>query len=292
MINVYSEFDTLKIVLVHSAENVVDCSMDRWKQFLTPEEFTKHLETGPVDRNIFIEQIKSMHLFLEKKGVKLIYAKTIKNAVCQAFTRDPGFVIGNTFFIGSMRDHFRVDEANGFSELQKSFPQVQDLRNEGCQIEGGDVMIINKETVFIGTGEISNQQGFDLVYFHLKNKGFKNIVRIKHEALHLDCCLSPLPNGKAFFAERLLPIESREILKNYFSEFIPLDRDEESINLAANFFWISPSEVMSNSNTPKTNIILKDFGYKVNVFDFSHVTRMWGSIRCTICPLLRDSNVN
>ena len=115
-----------------------------------------------------------------------------------------------------------------------------------------------------------------------------DVVRVPHEALHLDCCLAPLPNGEALYAAAWLPKSSVAALARHFKRLIPLNRDEATRHLAANIVWLDRRTVVSSTATKKTNALLRGKGYVVIELAFSDLVRQWGGFRCAVCPVQRD----
>jgi arginine deiminase len=70
---------------------------------------------------------------------------------------------------------------------------------------------------------------------------------------------------------------------------IPLNRDEATRHLAANIVWLDRRTVVSATTTEKTNALLRSKGYDVIELPFSDLVRQWGSFRCAVCPIQRDS---
>lgn len=288
-LKISNEFNTLAIVISHDASNVVNMSNADWEKYIDKKEIDKHPETGPINRDLFIEQHKIFRDLLVNSKVKLISPDTQKNTPTQVFTRDPSFVIRDTIFIGSMRDSYRYSEVKGLSNITEHIEHVVNLQASDTIIEGGDIIVLNDgNIVLVGIGQITNDVGYQKLYNHLKIMGIEKIEKIPHSALHLDCCLAPLPDGEALFSTKNLPSSSREILEKYFKKMTPLDKIEDEKFLASNVLWLNPEEVVSNTLTKKTNDYLRSKKYFVHELDFSQPISMWGSFRCATCPLLRE----
>ena len=105
--------------------------------------------------------------------------------------------------------------------------------------------------------------------------------------MHLDCCLAPLPNGSALYHARGLSQKEPAGPQKGLPELIPLDPDEADRSLAANLLWIDRKNVVSGTRTPEDERPPASLGYTVHPLDFTNVKRMWGSFRCTVCPILR-----
>ena len=98
--------------------------------------------------------------------------------------------------------------------------------------------------VLVGTNRHTNEAGIRNLRGHLAAAG-ANVVRVPHRALHLDCCLAPLPNGEALVAADHLPPETVSLLRTHFHELIPLIAREAALQLAANLLWLDETQVVS-----------------------------------------------
>lgn len=144
--------------------------------------------------------------------------------------------------------------------------------------EGRRVLVeMNRHTNEAGCGKLAN---------HFARSGVE-VIRVPHRALHLDCCLAPLPNRAAFYCASKLPNASVNVLRGCFKPLISLDPNEAELHLAANVFWINERKVVSSAVTGQTNRLLRDKGYEVIELDFSQLVCLWGSFRCVVCPLER-----
>jgi len=290
-INIRNEFDEMRTAICHDASNVVDMSMEQWRQVVGSKKLQAHPETGPVDRELFIGQHKRFRDLLEDRGVELLVPDTQPGAVCQAFARDPSFAIGNTMFIGSMREPYRNPEIHGLSSIVQDIGRVVSLGKGGGVIEGGDVMLLdNGSVVLIGTGQTTNNLGYNELRRYLELMGVERVQRIPHNAVHLDCCLAPLPNGEALYSSENLPEDSQRKLEPFFKRMIPLDKTESEILLAANILWLNPQEVVSSVAARTTNGYLRQRGYAIHELEFTEPIHMWGGFRCAVCPVLRVSS--
>lgn len=286
-VSVHDEFAKLRTAIVHDASNATDLTMDDWRSFLPPEYLAQHPETGPSSKERLIEQHGRLRTLLTDNGVDLLSPEPQEEAVGQVFARDPCFAIGGTLFVGGLRDAWRHAETVGLRDIRTRFERVIDLSGDGATIEGGDVMVLDRR-VLVGTNMHTDAGGIRNLSNALAGSGI-DIVRVPHKALHLDCCLAPLPNGEALYAPRKLPDSSISLLANYFVRLIALDPDEADRHLAANVLWLDNRSVVSGVVTKKTNALLREKGYKVIELDFSDLVSQWGSFRCVVCPIEREA---
>jgi len=251
-----------------------------------------HPEAGPSTAQEFVEQFQGIHRELEKHGVRLIHATPVDGAFCQAFARDVIFTVRDLCFRCAMSADYRKREPEGTDTLLSRMPQssVIDLTKEGPDVilEGGDVRLLNSDLVLVGTGEISNGAGVSALREHLTGIGVE-VRQVSHSALHLDCCLAPLPNGKALYDVTKLSSESLQLLAQDFPQGMEaLDQQEASHSLAANMLWINEHTVLSSKATPLTNERLRAMGFKVIELQIDSLNKVWGGIRCAVAEVLRD----
>ena len=287
-IRVLDEFATLRSVILHHPENAIDLTAEEFEKVVPPDELREHPETGPVSKARVKEQHARLHELFDRFGVAVQPPDPHPMAFCQVFTRDPCFVIGETLFMGALRDSHRLPETAGLDRLRAQVDQVAALSSETGTIEGGDIFILQGgRLVLVGMNRHSTEAAVRWLASIVELSGAR-VVRVPHRALHLDCCLAPLPNGEALFTPGKLPDTSLEMLRPLFGRLRMLDELEGMRHLAANIFWLDPENVVSSRANPKTNEVLRSLGYHVHTLDFSDLVAMWGSVRCVTCPLERE----
>ena len=196
---------------------------------------------GPSSKARLVKQHAGLRKILARRGVTLLTPEAEHTAAGQVFTRDPCFAIGERLFIGGLRDEWRHAETTGLSDIRARCESVIDLSGDGATIEGGDVMVFgSSRRVLVGLSRHTNAAGFQKLSDALAGSGL-DVVRVPHDALHLDCCLAPLPNGEALYTAAWLPKSTVSALARYFKRLIPLNRDEATRHLAANIVWLDRS---------------------------------------------------
>jgi N-dimethylarginine dimethylaminohydrolase len=285
-INVKDEFSPLRVVIAHDALNAIDISMEDHRRLIEPELLQEHPETGPIFRQSVIEQQAQFLEFLNRNGVEVLSPNPQAAAFCQVFTRDPCFAVGDTVFLGSLRDPYRHPEVAGLVDIGRASSAVAALWGNGAMIEGGDVFVIDGgRTALVGMHRHTNEHGRCLLAAHLEGRGTE-VVAVPHKALHLDCCFAPLPNGEALIARDRLCDLGLQQLEHRF-QLIDLDPAEATLHLAANLLWLDERRALSGTSARRTNELLRSKGYEVHELDFSQMVCMWGSLRCVTCPLVR-----
>jgi N-dimethylarginine dimethylaminohydrolase len=287
-IRVQDEFAKLRTAIVHDGSNAIDISLDDWRDFLPPDELARHPESGSSSKARLVEQHARFRQVLADHRVNLLAPEPQEEAFGQVFARDPCFAIGDRLFVGGLCDDWRQAETTGLRDLRTRLEPVIDLSGDGATIEGGDVMVLDSgRRALVGMNHHTNWGGFRNLSSALAGSGIE-VVAVPHEALHLDCCLAPLPNGEALYAADKLPESSVARLAKYFVRLIPLDPDEAARHLAANLFWLDRHTAVSGRVTTTTNAILRAKGYDVIELDFSDLVTLWGGFRCVVCPIERE----
>jgi dimethylargininase len=287
-VRVLDEFAKLRSVIIHDPENAIDITAEELEKVVQPEELREHPETRPVSKARVKEQHARLRELFDRFGVAVQSPDPQPWAFCQVFTRDPCFVLGETLFVGALRDGYRHSETTGLAQLRAQVDRVTALSGEGARIEGGDIFILQGgQLVLVGMNRHTSEAAVRWLASEVEQWGAR-VVRVPHQALHLDCCLAPLPNGEALFTPGKLPDTSLEILRPLFGRLRMLDKLEGMRHLAANMFWLDPENVVSSTANPKTNEVLRSLGYRVHALDFSDLVAMWGSVRCVTCPLERE----
>src|SRR5262249_2419730 len=181
---------------------------------------------------------------LTEHRVELLSPETQKDAFCQVFARDPCFAVGDTLYVGKLRDEWRHAETLGLKPIRDKVEHVVELSGKDVTIEGGDVMVLPPgNVVLIGMHRHTSDRGFKVFADALAKRDIGTIP-VPHTALHLDCCLAPLPNGQALYAAEKLPKSSVAVLAKVFDKLTALDEHEARTNLSANMFWLDTDRVV------------------------------------------------
>ena len=85
---------------------------------------SEHPETGASSRAKLLAQHEAFCKVLADAGVRLLSPAPQPAAAYQVFARDPAFVIGDTLFVGRMKDASRQTETAGLRELRQQFVNV------------------------------------------------------------------------------------------------------------------------------------------------------------------------
>ena len=298
--NIHNEHSSLKSVVVGIA--------DSWGKIPTPKKAIdpksrEHILAGTYpSENDVKNELEGLVEILEKEGV-LVYRPQNVDGLNQVFTRDVGVVITNKLIRTSMIAD-RAPEWNGIEPLFSGLSSENILTPpDGVRIEGGDVMPMGDE-IWVGIGDSedfdvfktarTNEAAVDWLKEKFPNHTVWSFALSKSDtdprlnALHLDCCLSPLGLGHAIFhPEGMKNQADRELVRDFFEGKI-IEVDSESMyHMHCNLFSISPSTVISGKGFDRVNAQLRDWGYRVIETPMNETSKMEGLLRCVTLPISR-----
>ena len=246
------------------------------------------------------------------------------------FTRDPFASIGNGVSIHKMFTETRHRETLFAKFIFEYHPLYKNTdvwydRNENFSLEGGDILILNKETIAIGISQRTHENAIEKFAQKVltEETHFKKILAInipkQRTFMHLDTVFTMVDYDKftihpnimrdmdVFVIERengqriRITQESgslEDILKRHLhldkvtlikcgSNHV-IDSAREQWNDGSNTLAIAPGEVVVYSRNYVTNEILQENGVKTYVMPSSELSRGRGGPRCMSMPLIRE----
>ncbi|GAB1540592.1 dimethylarginine dimethylaminohydrolase family protein [Scytonema sp. NUACC21] len=223
---------------------------------------------------------------MKANGVEVLLADEIPDCASQHYTRDIGFAIDNTFFCANPRRYYRKREMEGLRNLLPLFSKVVHL--ESGTIEGGDV-IVDEQYIIVGLGEETDQEGVDCLRKKLKElKIEREVVTLEftHRGIiHLDTKFNTPAKGIGLIHPKSFKPKSLKWLENHFD--LIEATDEEAANIEINTFTISPQKVVMLERSKRLASLLESKGIETILVDYSEVTKLPGSFRCTTLPIER-----
>jgi arginine deiminase len=247
------------------------------------------------------------------------------------FTRDPFAAIGSGVSIHKMSTITRNRETIFAKYIFNCNPEYKGTklyydRTEKFSLEGGDILILNEETIALGISQRTNPNAIEKFAKLLltEESTFKKILAIdipKTRAfMHLDTVFTMVdynkftihPNIRSDMTVYVLEkgtdgeikiMESKEHLEDILRKALKLDSVElikcggnsvidaarEQWNDGSNTLCIAPGEVIVYSRNYVTNEILQQKGIKTHIMPSSELSRGRGGPRCMSMPLVRDN---
>ncbi len=244
------------------------------------------------------------------------------------FTRDHGTMIGNRLQVSSMFNFARRRETLFLRFIQKYHPLFQETPLAYTEelphgIEGGDVFVLNKDTLIIGLSERTTEEAVEWIAakYLVKDEVVKQVIVVqipaKRAYMHLDTVFTMVDYDKFLMypgiknevnvywlekgsdgrvsatngynlkgaLQKGLGIKHIDIIYSGGDDSITAAREQwgDSTNTLA----IQPGKVICYDRNEATNRILENHGIDVVVFDGSELVRGRGGPRCMSMPLDR-----
>ena len=246
------------------------------------------------------------------------------------FTRDPFASIGNGVSIHRMFTETRHRETLFAKFIFTYHPlykntQIWYDRDENFSLEGGDILILNKETIAVGISQRTHETAIEKFAQKVltEESHFKKILAInipkQRTFMHLDTVFTMVDYDKftihpniirdmdVFVIERendqrIRITQETSTLEDILKRHLNLDKvtlikcgsnsvidsAREQWNDGSNTLAIAPGEVIVYSRNYVTNEILQENGVKTYVMPSSELSRGRGGPRCMSMPLIRE----
>jgi len=246
------------------------------------------------------------------------------------FTRDPFAALGSGVSIHKMMTATRNRETLFGKYIFNYHPTYKDTklfydRTEDYSLEGGDILVLNKETIAVGISQRTNPNAIEKFanIILTEESSFKKVIAIdipKTRAfMHLDTVFTMVdydkftihPNIKSDIVVYVLKkvdgkmdiTEERGTLERVLEKELNIDKiklikcggdsvidaSREQWNDGSNTLCISPGEVIVYSRNYVTNKILEEEGIKIHIMPSSELSRGRGGPRCMSMPLIREN---
>lgn len=258
------------------------------------------------------------------------FTKPLPNVL---FTRDPFATIGHGVTINHMRTPIRRRETLFADYVFKYHPKYKGAnvprwfeRDFTTSIEGGDELVINKRTLFVGISQRTDAASIETLaqkLFFNSETEFERILAFQipptRAFMHLDTVFTQIDHDKFTIHPGIegdltvytlskgaqghsLKIEEerdslQKVLERTLGRDVTLIRcgggdkiagDREQWNDGANTLAVAPGEVCVYSRNHVTNDLLQKHNIKIHVVPSSELSRGRGGPRCMSMPLVRD----
>ena len=266
---------------------------------------------------------KSLSDLVEQTKEYPFYVDPIPNIL---FQRDPIASIFDGMNIHNMNKETRKRERLYYNFLLKYHPEFNEIKpllqpEHKGSIEGGDILVMSKEMLFIGISERTTTKAVEELskILFARYPKFKKIIGIEiphsHATMHLDTILTQMDKHKfsidadmykeeyTYFEitrEGTVPFYDSKIidlLKKYISKDVELlvvgggevvRARREQWNDGANCLAIAPGKIVVYNRNQVTNELMKKAGVEVIEVWSSELSLGRGGPRCMTMPLDRD----
>ncbi|GMB09957.1 arginine deiminase [Thermolongibacillus altinsuensis] len=279
-----------------------------------------------------IQEEKKMHLYEMMDDHYPFYLDPMPNLY---FTRDPAAVIGNGISINRMSRGARRRESLFIDYIIRYHPRFASHkipiwfeRNYRFSIEGGDILVLNKNVLAVGVSERTTAQAIEHLALNLfdKQKDIQKVVAVEipksRAFMHLDTVFTMVdrekftvhpgilgPHGemRIYILEPgeekgTIKISERNNLIKTLKEVLELQEvvlipcgggdsiasAREQWNDGSNTLAIAPGVVVTYDRNYVSNQQLRDYGVEVIEVPSSELSRGRGGPRCMSMPLIRE----
>ena len=245
------------------------------------------------------------------------------------FERDPFACIGNGVSLNSMFSITRSRETIYGEYIFRYHPEYKGTklfynRDLIKSIEGGDIMVLNKKTLIIGSSQRTSPVAIETLaknLFYKEETSFENIIVLSipkaRTFMHLDTIFTQVDVNKFTIHQecydslkiveihkgenKLVVSETKEELKEILSRYLgkevilipcggedTVSADREQWSDGSNTIAIAPGKVIAYERNDITNNILRSYGVEVFEIPSSELSRGRGGPRCMCMPLERE----
>lgn len=223
---------------------------------------------------------------LEQHGARVILEPPLRGSSSAHYTRDIGFAIDETYFVARMGTKYRLTEVDAMDAIVRRFSSV--VRLESGRIEGGDVMLAPGR-VLVGLGEASDLEGVAALRTALAKIGSSREVVPLHfrvpGVIHLDTKFNLVSPTLAILCRSSFEPQTLQWLERNF-ELIDATPDETK-RIQINTFGLGHGRVILDRGAQRLADELARHGLEPMLLDYSEISTLPGSFRCTTLPIER-----
>lgn len=245
-----------------------------------------------------IQQYDEFAALIESTGTDIVWIEDNGDGLSDSmFTRDASLITKAGAVPLRMGKKLRLPEPALHREAYEKagIPILGELTGN-AMIEGGDTIWLNENTLLVGLGFRSNEEGVqqlnEILNPHdIRVLGFDMPYWAGEEAcLHLMSVISPLTETKYLVHPPLIPARLWSLLKDSNIDLViaPADEFEASFGLNLNVLPTSPDNCIMIDGFPKTKKVMEENGVTVHVFEGDALCMACeGGPTCLTNPILR-----
>ena len=257
---------------------------------LPPHLVSMHEKINPEGMREEFDAIKKMY---EDNGVEVILIDdedVREDCPNNIFCRDLLNGTPNGALISRMGISVRSPEVAAATKTvgKLGMPIAKTVNGTGT-FEGACLIWIDRESVIIGHGTRSNDEGCKQVIDELRNQGVKNFiwVEIPRDGVHLDGFIAIADYDVVHLFPSITPNNVYDEFKKRGFRIVEIPTWEEQA-LAANFVALEPGKIAMCAGYPLTKKLLEDAGVEVIDVKVDEIRRAGGAIHCMTAFLQRD----
>lgn len=232
---------------------------------------------------------------LRNAGVEIVYHDLPQPGRADAiFVHDPAIVTDRGAILLRMGKKLREGEevAMGRRFEEIDLPILYELHDD-ARAEGGDLVWVDHDTLAVGQGFRTNEEGLRQLNEALTPLGVTAVPadlpygQGPDACLHLMSLISMLRPNLAVIYEPLLPVPLHELLGKRGVRFVSVP-DQEFDTMGGNVLAVAPGECVMLEGNPVTKSRLEKAGCRVRTYRGNEVSlKAEGGPTCLTRPILR-----
>ena len=232
---------------------------------------------------------------LRKSGADVRYHEAPQPGRADAiFVHDPAIVTDRGAVLLRMGKDLRRGEENAIGKAFENLgvPILATLRAPATA-EGGDLLWVDHDTLAVGQGFRTNEEGLRQLTEVLKRLGVRTVrvplpyFRGPAACLHLMSLISIVAEDLAVVYPRLLPVPFRTYLKAEGFDFVEVS-DPEFDSMAPNVLAVRARDCIMLAGNPITQTRLEEAGCRVRTYRGNEISlKAEGGATCLTRPVLR-----
>ncbi|MGW0673444.1 dimethylarginine dimethylaminohydrolase family protein [Streptomyces sp. NPDC002746] len=224
---------------------------------------------------------------LRDRGADVILLPSAPGCSAQHYPRDTAFAVDHVLFRARLNSEHRLRETDALTDPPVGGPPVGLTHGT---IEGGDVLLPDTAQVLVGLSEETTIDGAEALQQAIAQHGIDREVVPVHFAaegiVHLDDHLAVVAPGTVLIHREVFTADQNRWFDAHFDDLVPVT-DAEARAVQVNVLAIAPTTLVVAAGSDRIAAALAARGIEVLSVDYSEVTRVPGSLRCTTLPLLR-----
>lgn len=276
-----SEWEPLRAVLLHSPGSELDGLGD-------PDTA---LMLEPLEPERLREQHDEMARVYEDNGVRVHYVAPDRvPPPNQMFCADLMFMTPEGAIVGRPASSVRAGEERWVAKALADMgsPILRTVAGRGT-FEGADGLWLRPDTVVVGRGLRTNEEGAAQVEATLSEQGVRTIlVDLPHGSMHLMGQIRIVDRDLAFIRRGRCPWRAMQALEKagYEIRFFPSE-EETRTGMAHNFVVLGPRRILMPDGNPDSRAAYEESGVECVTLPVDHIARAAGAIGCLTAVLER-----
>ncbi|HEX7419534.1 MAG TPA: arginine deiminase family protein [Thermoanaerobaculia bacterium] len=226
-----------------------------------------YLDREPIDYVRAAAQHEAYERLLEKHGCTLVHVDPAPEHPDGVFVEDAAIVVDEVAVITRPGAESRRGETDSVAKVLARYRPLFQIEAPAT-IDGGDVLRVGRK-LFVGRGQRTNNEGIAQLRNCLAPFGYQVIATAFHGCLHLKSAVTMLDERTLLFNPDWV-----DAIDGF--EMISVDSAEP---FAANVLRRG-SVVIAGAEQPRTNRLLEQRGYKVDIVAMSELLRAEAGVTC------------